>query len=56
MKECEGNCIEKYGEHKGPVRLVTVKGWRDFHYCENAIKEDTENGLEVYVKDLTGQG
>lgn len=45
--ECEGNCEECVGE----VVLCRVWskefGWWKFHYCENAINCDIENGFIV---------
>ncbi len=41
--KCEGACKN----HIGEVLLVNVKGWGNFHYCEQAIRTDQTNGLVV---------
>ena len=49
--ECYGSCEE----HIGKIQYVNVKdskdgyNWGEFYYCENAIKDDTENGLIVTI-------
>lgn len=40
---CQGMC-EK---HRGEVKLVTVRSWGYFAYCEAAIEEDRSRGLVV---------
>lgn len=40
---CEGACEQ----HNGEVVLVSVKGWGEFNYCGEAIKEDQRRGLFV---------
>ena len=51
--DCEGNCVEDYGEHEGEVKTFNVvhpqpfKDWGPFDYCENAVKTDIGNGFEL---------
>lgn len=42
-RHCEGGC----DPHAGVVQLVYVKKWGWFAYCEAAIREDQQRGLEV---------
>ena len=45
-RKCDGSCAE----HRGEVRDVSVQGWGDFRYCEEAIDEDRRRGLNVEPK------
>ena len=49
---CDGSCEE----HTGIVRRVNVsdKGfdWGEFNYCETAIQEDINRGLNVKIIKL----
>jgi hypothetical protein len=40
---CQGAC----DAHSDDVKLVAVKGWGFFAYCEAAISEDESRGLSV---------
>lgn len=50
---CEGSC-ENYeaGQHTGECKVVHVKGWGHFSYCDEAIAEDRRRGLEVETLNI----
>lgn len=48
--QCEGTCNER-GGHVGSIKKITL-AWPpgktiEFNYCEEAIREDKERGLEI---------
>jgi len=51
IKICDGSCER----HEGKTRKVNVcdqkskNNWRDFNYCEVAIREDESRGLTVKI-------
>jgi len=50
--DCEGNCLNTHGQHKGDVRRVRVVGERGFDYgffdyCENAIEEGQQRKMTI---------
>lgn len=53
-RKCQGAC----NAHKGDVVYVHVENpkagtdWRHFWYCENAVRDDRDNGLMVTILDL----